>query len=287
MQSQTINGQFNSREYKMILNPVEFSDESEGRKKVIDIIKSQIEKQKGTFEEDVFDREEKNVWYVDTEKHALYRINNFIVRVKEETTDNVKKYDVTFKNRDKDRVRAASHELSKPVLKPGSTLKDHKFEEDILTLSDRKFSAQAKIEYNQMPDLKTYQDILSIYPDLQLDISPYEILSKVNDFAATEISYDLGKLIFKNGKKAKVQISLWYSLKDNGRKSIDSIETPLIGEFDIDVKAEALTGADGSISEEFPDSIMADIDEFYGALQQKDIADKGANKTKTQYAYDY
>ena len=36
---------------------------------------------------------------MDTEKHALYDINKFIVRVKKENKDNVIKYNVTFKNR--------------------------------------------------------------------------------------------------------------------------------------------------------------------------------------------
>ena len=287
MQAISNNRLLNSREYKIILNPGEFSDEGVGRKKVIDVIKVQIEKKKGTFEEDEIDREVKTVWYVDTEKHTLYETMKFLVRIKQETKENDEtEYDVTFKNRNPDRAAAASCDLSNPLLKPGSKLKEFKFEEDILTPFDRKFSAQAKIEYKQMPNFNTYQDMLSIYPNLKLDISPSENLLKVNDFEATEISYDLGNLIFKNGKKAKAQLSLWYLLKDNG-KPIDSIETPLIGEFDIDVKAENSTNVDGSIYEEFPQSSIADINEFYGALQQEGIADKGTKKTKTEYVYDY
>jgi len=137
--------------------------------------------------------------------------------------------------------------ISKPVVKPGSKLKEYRFEEDILTPFDRKLSAQAEIEYEQEPDLNTCPDMLSIYYCLRLEILPSENLLKVNDFAATEISYDLGKLIFKSGKKAKVQLSLWYTLKADG-KPIESIETPLIGEFDIDVNADASTNVDGGKS---------------------------------------
>ena len=70
--------------------------------------------------------------------------------------------------------------------------KQYKFEEDITTPFKSIFSVSSVFEYNEKPDLNSYNDIESIYPSLGLDISDKnEKLVKVNDFEANEFNPDI------------------------------------------------------------------------------------------------
>ena len=290
-----INRQLNSREYKIIINHEKFSNEEAGIEIIAGKINSQIKILKGKFEENVKKKKPKKVWYLDTEKHELYRTNNFIIVVKEDPTSDGIEYDVTFKNRNPNRETAVQYDLFNPVLNPIFEFKrdKSKFEEDIVTPFVSKFSVSAKLEYKQIPNLNTYQDILSIYPDLNFVSktkgSPLGIngaILTVNGFVAGEVSYDLGKLTFGNGKEAKVQLSLWRLLDEKG-KPIYNDENPVIAEFDIDVDADNSTISEGGQPEEFPESRVGDINKFYNALQTEDIVDKDSPTTKTEYVYNY
>jgi hypothetical protein len=104
-------------------------------KKVIPAIKSQIQKQGGYIKEDVF------------------------LRIREEQNS----YDITLKCRHPDRYISASYDLTHPADHSGLRFKGFKFEEDITTPFHSKFSSQAKFEDHKKPELKIFQDILSIY----------------------------------------------------------------------------------------------------------------------------
>lgn len=146
------------------------------KKKVIPAIKSQIQKQRGNIEEHI-EENECRVWYLDTQHHELNRNNNFFLRVREERN----RYDFTLKCRHPDRYISASYDLSNPSNHSGLKFKGFKFEEDITTPFHSKFSSQAKFEGHKKPELKNFQDILSIYPDLKsLSITPDKNLKKVN-----------------------------------------------------------------------------------------------------------
>ena len=71
----------------------------------------------------------------------------------------------------------------------------YKFEQDIKTPFESIFSVSSVFEYKQKPDLNSYNDILSIYPSLSLDVSDKQAkLVKVNDFEANEFNPDLGEI---------------------------------------------------------------------------------------------
>lgn len=263
----------NFREYKIMFKPKEFLDIDKGIEKVLETLASRIKKQGGKFKEDR-EAEKKRTWYLDTKIHEL-KSNNFLFRIREEHDE----YDITLKNRHPDRYVAASYDLSGPIQYDKFKLKEFKFEEDITIPFRSKFSASARFEAKQEPKFDTYEDILLIYPSLKrMGISPSEGLFKVNGFEAREISYDLGRIKFENEDKAKTGISLWY---------LSNTETPIIVEFDIDIKANEVSKHSDMLLEEFPFSLIYELYIFYIAMQKESISDVNALATKTEYAYNY
>lgn len=257
-----------------MLNPSVFQDLEKGLSKTTDIIHKLLEQQGALFKEDRKDKKRK-VWYQDTRTHDI-RNGSFLLRIREEKRD---EYNITLKNRHSDRYMAALYDLSKPVQKDDIILDEFKFEEDIVPKFTSKYSASADFKTRKMPKFKTFQDVLMLMPHLNnLGIPSTEILTKVNDFEAREISYDMGTVRFDNDKgKAKVQLSLWY-LSD---------QSPVIVEFDMDAEAKNSTNEGSKQLEEFPTSLIVGIYKFYLALQNEDIVDKTSPKTKTDYAYDF
>jgi len=285
LQINPINKYLNSREYKLILKKDLFKDKFDGIEKVKSIITSQVENQGGTFNAVNPEFKLKKVWYLDTENHELYKNKNngLVIRVKE--NQEKQGYKVEIKVRKPNRNDAASYDLLHPEKSEKYEFKDekYKFEEDIKTPSDSVFSVSSVFEYKQELYLNSYNDILSIYPSLSLDVSDKQAkLVKVNDFEADEFNPDLGEIIFANGKSAQIQLSIWNSPKDSS--------LPSIIEFDIDVKAEKepLNKNDNNF-EEFPQSKVGDIDKLYKKLQEENIgiAILKPPKTKTEFAYDY
>jgi hypothetical protein len=120
-------------------------------------------------------------------------------------------YDITLKCRHHDRYIAASYDLSSPIKK----LKETKFEEDITSPFQSKFSLSSKFEAEQDPELNTFQELESILPVLKnLGIPSGESLKKVNEFEAREFSYKLGKIVFADRNKVNIEINFWYPLSD-------------------------------------------------------------------------
>ena len=280
-----INKYLNSREYKLILKENLFKDKDEGIKTVKSIIKSQVESQGGTFNEVVPEFKSKKVWYLDTENHQLFKNkkNGLLIRVKE--NQEKQEYKVEIKVRKPNRNDAASYDLLHPEKAKNMNLKDGKyeFEEDIKTPFDSVFSVSSVFEYKQELNLNSYNDILSIYPSLSLDVTDKQAkLVKVNNFEVEEFNLDLGEIIFANGKSAQIQLSIW--------NSPNYSRLPCIVEFDIDVKAEKEPADENDNNfEEFPQSKVGQIDELYKKLQDESIgiANLKPPKTKTEFVYDY
>jgi hypothetical protein len=125
-----------------------------------------------------------------------------------------------------------------------------------------------------------------------LGISPTESLLQVNGFMAKEFSYELSSIIFKDGNKAKTEISLWYKLTDEDEDfSLSSVanKKPVIVEFDIDIEAKESSTDNETLSDEFPSSFLDETKTFYMALQKEDIVDSSNKKpkTKTEVVYEY
>jgi hypothetical protein len=281
-----------SREYKIILNPNIFKNHEKSRNKLIDIMNKHANAQQGILEVDE-KLDIRKTWYLDTKKYDLYDKNLFLLRIREEydrDARNVKGYDITFKNRHPDRLIAASYDVSN--IKEISSLRlekkpEIKFEEDIVTPFASKYSSSVKLDLQTLPILTEYQHLQSIFPNLRLDIPLERQLTIVKGFVANEISYTLGRLKFDDETEARVQYSLWYE----SRKK----KTPVIAEFDIDIKVDNTEKSNKDLLEGFPISLLNSIYNIYQGLQKEDIArfkEKGSThskspKTKTQYAYEY
>lgn len=260
-----------------MLNDYHFEDKDEGIKKVSSIIKSHVEIQGGNFISDISEEEAKKVWYLDT-KNYEFKDNGLLIRVKENSFKS--EYKVEFKIRSPNRDKAASYDLSHPKKNSKYDYKGkHKFEEDITTPFNNVFSVSSLFKYDDKPDLNSYNDIKSIYPLLNLDISDKnENLVKVNDFEANEFNPKIGEIEFANGKVAQTQLSIWY-LPNN--------DLPCIVEFDIDVNADEQDKENENTFEEFPQSKIEEINKLYNVLQAKNIgiANLETTKTKTQFVY--
>ena len=72
-----------SKEYKIILKKSEFTNISKGKENIINIMKSQIQKQKGIFNDTDQNQNNKKIWFLDTKKFELYKINNFTLQIRE------------------------------------------------------------------------------------------------------------------------------------------------------------------------------------------------------------
>ncbi len=288
--------QLNSKEFKIILKSDKFTDLIKDKENVINIIKSQIQKQEGTFDDTTQDEDHRKVWYLDTKKFELNnKANNFLLRIRKEFKKNgtLKGYDINLKHRDDVRHNALTYDLSKPIKNPDFNYEEFKFkfEEDILTPFHSKYSASTKFEFKQQkPKLETWKDILSVFPNLDLGFSPTESLLQVNGFMAEEFSYELGNIIFKDGNKAKTEISLWYKSTDEDEYFLlESFanKKPVIVEFDIGIEAKESSTNNETLSDEFPSSFLDETKIFYTELQKKDIVDLFAKKTKTEFVYEY
>jgi hypothetical protein len=157
--------------------------------------------------------------------------------------------------------------------------KGFKFEEDITTPFHSKFSSQAKFEDHKTPKLNTIQDIIDIYPDLtSLRIPSGEKLKKVNKFVANEISYKLGNIVFSDGNKVVSEMSMWY-LPDKDK-------SPAIVELDFDCIAIENPESNQTALEEYPLSVIRNVNNLYASLQRESIVDLAISKTKTEFAYD-
>ena len=189
-----------------------------------------------------------------------------------------KKYDITFKNRNSDKSEAVSFDLSGFQAGSNFKFKENKFEEDIITPFESKFSISTKFTSKEYPLLDTYKDIVDIFPKLNLDILENECLSKVNGIEVNEVSYNLGEIEYHDAMDGGMQLGIWY----------DSNELPIIAEFDIDVEAKNLTNSYEIRSKEFPPSKIHKINKFYMILQgEESIVNLDTSKTKTQYVYEF
>jgi hypothetical protein len=285
----------NSREYKIMLKPTIFENKKKGRDKLVRIINNLVKENYAVFELAKQEEKVRKTWYLDTKKKDLYYKNAFLLRIREEhdkeSSNNVKGYEVTFKNRHPDRLLAASYDISNPDENPNPEFrkKEIKFEEDIITPFISKFSTSVKLDYEKLPILDKYRDLEFIFPNLDLNISPEKNLLIVNGFVADETSSTLGKLRFNDGSEASLQYSLWYRSKNK--------KSPVIAEFDIDINANESETSNKTLLEGFSLSLLNEVYNFYLGLQELDIDqsdDKGKKrkqsnspKTKTQYAYDY
>jgi hypothetical protein len=283
LQMNPINKYLNSREYKVMLKKDLFKDKGEGIKKVISILKTQVEGQGGTFNSDVPDEDKsKKVWYLDTKNHKLYENTGLLIRVKE--NQETSEFKVEFKIRNSDRNKAASYDLYNPKKNSDYDFKRKqcKFEEDITTPFNSIFSASSVFKYRKKPNLDSFKDIESIYPSLGIDLlDKNKDIVKVNDFEAEEFNPKLGEIEFANGKSAQTQLSIWYSP--------DESTLPCIVEFDIDVDSEQQPSNENDDKfKEFPQSKIGQIDELYKKLQGKSIgfADLESSKTKTRFVYE-
>lgn len=252
-----------------MLDTNRFIDREKGIKEISTILESLIEKQGGTFTEDV-EEKERRTWYLDTNTYELYCNNNFLLRVRKE--EKSEEYDVTLKCRHPDRYSSASHDLSSSV-----KVVEIKFEEDIITPFVSKFSLSASLKGEQEPRFNTIKDLVSVFPELDLGIDLDESLSRVNNFEAIEISSEIGKIMFAGDKNVKAYLNLWYSLSEE--------KPPLIVEFTFNYGAKEQDEGKKTLLEEYSHSLVLGAGAFYKSLQKDSIVDSHTTKTKTDLVY--
>jgi hypothetical protein len=170
---------------------------------------------------------------------------------------------------------------------------DTKFEEDIIAPHISKFSMSVNFQDDQEPKFGSIEKLRSIFPRLISDDLGQGKLLKVNNFEAKEISVKLGKIIYDEKKgnnqdnnKVTLFLNLWYAPNDEC--------APVIVEFTysyLSIRQSPSISNKGNkeytLIEEFPLSIVRNTYEFYNSLQKTRIADLGASKTKTEFAYTY
>jgi hypothetical protein len=277
MQINTNTMQIGFREYKLILDPSQFTGTDNDKVKILSILKSQIRDQKIIFEKSLVDSKVKKVWYLDNNKHELYKNNNFILRVKEKKKKDGKvEYDVTFKIRTSDKAILSSYDLF--TLNPLylSKKEEQKFEEDIVSDSASKFSISTELEYQDNLNLTNLEDVLTVFPNLSINEIKDKQLVRVNGLEVQETKYELGEIRLEGVKKADVGFSIWINPSTG--------KSPIIGEFDIDIRVEDLIKEKGDKIDVFSDPAVAEINQLYKKLQHQSILNKD-NTTKTEYIY--
>ena len=117
-----------------------------------------------------------------------------------------------------------------------------------------------------------------IFPNLTLSNIKDNELFYVNGLRVKETSYKLGKILFQGVKKAGLGYSIWINpVKD---------KSPIIREFDIDIRLDDLSSNDQTINDKFSNPSTIQINELFKSLQGHPLIDK-VNTTKTAYVYKY
>lgn len=262
-----------AKEYKIIMNNKMFDNENEGLNNLLLKLKKQATGSQFEIQPLEVEWERKAVWYIDTSAFDFYQNNDFIVKIeKDEKKNGNFEYDVTFKIRSPDMSTVDLIDISDPMTSHEFKFKSSKIEEDITSVFKKLYSVSAKLEYETVPKLEKFGDIVAIYPNLHFPISPTEKLFKVNDFVAEELSCDFAKIVSNDKVIADLQLSIWNSLvKEHGL---------LVCEFDFDVKPKELSLDQGDLL-----NVIGKLDQFYKDFQTLNSIDPD-NKTKTQYVYE-
>ena len=272
-----------AREYKLILNHLEFAERENAIESFTNSIKTRLEvlatsDNNVRFLEDRDDKKRK-VWYLDTNDFKI-RDNKFLLRIRMKKDGD---YETSLKCRAPDRYIATSYDLSSGRKKVKS-----KFEEDIIAPFASNFSLSATFETKYEPRIESMGDLVSIFPGLGvLKIDNNENLTKVKDFEAREISCQIGKIDF--GSKlsgAETSLEFWY-LPGEVKN-----QPPLIVEFTFDYGAAGLETKEKpkeeTTLEEFPATQVSTANSFYRSVQEiKKFKGLETAKTKTQFAYEY
>jgi hypothetical protein len=73
---------------------------------------------------------------------------------------------------------------------------------------------------------------------------------------AKEVSYELGNVSFGNGNEAKTELSFWYESTDKDKDWSFANKKPVIVEFDIKIESKEPSTNNGTLSNEFPSSLL-------------------------------
>ena len=266
-----------SRELKLILDPLRFQDLIVDITKFQRIVKSEIGMLDGKFKiDDNLNAKHRRTYYLDTDDFRL-KAKNFFLRIREEVDEKPHKYDITLKCRHPDRYVSGAFDLADPD--------SQKFEEDIIAPYVSKFSLSSQFESNKEPKIESIRELERIFQGLSNHNIDNGKLHKVNGFEAKELKFKIGKITFADDiekdnrddqDQIKTDLNFWYLPNEE--------TTPLIVEFTFDYGS---TKKGTSSMEEFPLSLVRNSYEFYHALQDRRIVALDFSKTKTSFAYQY
>jgi hypothetical protein len=290
MQKQTNIKQIDSQEYKLILDPMKFSGSESDKEVVVKVIEKITEDLKLNFVQSEGKPKKRTVWYKDTSEHDFYKNNNFTVRVKKKEKDNGKyEYDATFKIRTPEKDKTLSYDLE--PISPQEEFKIEEkniFEEDIISKGGSQFSLSTELEFKEDKYQARFKDaicldVLSLFPNLKLDVLDDEMLINVNGLEVQETTYEIGELLFEDNIEAKIEFSIW-CVEDNLKKLKQM--KPVIGEFDIDVSLKNSDANNNHTENPFSGPSIGVIEDFYKEMQSDSIVNPDGT-TKAKFIYNY
>lgn len=265
-----------SREYKIMLVPLEFSSIEKGVDKISGIIDSHMDNHVRWIKS-LEEREPRRTWFVDTANSDLFKGNQFILRIREGLTSG--DIETTLKCRHPDRYISASYDVSSK--KKNLQVK---FEEDVSVPFVSQFSLSGTFKKNKIPDLNRFRDLRQFFPRINITgIDQTKSLTTVNNFEPKEESYKIGSIKFTEKKWIDLYLNLWYSKMENKNKNA----LPLIVELTFNCEAKNISVKDKGHLEEYSIALLKEANKLFHMLQKQGITDKTTTKTKTEFAYEY
>lgn len=262
----------NSREYKIMLNPLYFNQRKDGSKSWGILLDNLIEQIGAEIDKRQDDEESRSVWYVDSPEHALYQ-KGAIIRIREKKEDDAREFQVTLRYRSPDRYISAAQSISSP--EKGKT----KFEEDIIPPFKSVYSHSNSLTLDTLPKLKKLEHIRELFPGLKnLDLADNMRIQKVNNYKATEVSRKLRKIRLDEATTIKATLSFWYPSKDEG-------VLPQVVEFDFDLEPKKTEEKDPNEIEDFSIKGLEKANLLFLLLQGQNAWLDHYNSTKTGFAY--
>ncbi|MDY6993695.1 MAG: hypothetical protein SVR94_13980 [Pseudomonadota bacterium] len=278
-----MNKPITSREYKLILDTNRFKDRQQGAKDFLELFEYLVEEQGEKFKKKEREKE-RQTYYLDTIGLNFYQ-QGFILRVREEQTDN--KIKMTLKYRHSDRYLSASKNLSSRSQEKN---RQCKFEEDILASGSSKFSHSVSLKNPSSlkhpeklwspNETETVKDVIDLFPEVQGDDDLKDLhkdtkIQVVNGFKAHEIAHKLGHFSMSD-TKIKAVLNFWYLPHEKGK-------FPLVVEFSFDYDLDPVPK--GGQLEQFPLEVVKKTQRLFEALKRQKGWVSEQAITKTSYAY--
>ncbi|SLM45452.1 conserved hypothetical protein [Nitrospira sp. ND1] len=263
----TIETEYESREYKMLLDASRFSKDTDKAAEVyletqLKPLMSALHKPiavKGSF----FAKKDRSVRFFDTTSCQL-KGNGYILR---ERKDSESSNELVLKFRSHDFLLAARADIARTKLEEDVILSENSHE-----ISRSSFGSSTKRTVDKNTPMQNLKDIYEVYPFLTHSELPNGgELHVVSDLMIHEKLYE-GPTVDLGNRRAMFAISLWYVKKS---ESLVPILVELSFQHDLDRGEDRVEN-----------SVLIKAWDIFAKLRQLKWVSKNQS-TKTQYVYDY